>query len=548
MIDPVTTQVIANRLLGISEEMGVTLIRASYSPNVKERGDCSTAVFNSRGQVIAQAQRVPMHLGSMLGAVQGLIGRAVDPGDMFLVNDPYSGGGQHLPDLNVVAPVFRDGRLVGFVANIAHHADVGGMLPGSEAASCRTIFQEGLRIPPVRIIRGGELSQDILDIVLLNTRTPRERLGDLRAQFAANKVGIDGYLAVCDKYGVELVAEAVDEYLAYTARRFRNAIAHLPEGTYSAEDWLDQDEEGSAPVPLRLVLTMRGAKLRFDFSGTGPQLVTSRNVPLGALHATVYTVCKNLLDPDLPPNSGYYDSIEIVAPPGSLVNPLPPAAVGVRALTCAVVGDTVAAALSSAIPDKALAGCGPHHQILIAGRAAENGDFYVDYETFAGASGARPYHDGTDAVRIHASGSSNLPVESLEHAYPVRVECYELRADSGGAGRFRGGMGVRRDYRVLAPATISVSAERQRVAPRGLEGGHDGATGEFHVNGTLLPSAAAEHPLQTGDVVTILTPGGGGHGSPLQRDREAVVRDVREDRVSLERARMHYGWSTDAEK
>lgn len=550
-VDPVTAEVVSRHLLATAEEMAASLIRTAFSPNIKERADCSTAVFDRAGRVVAQAHRVPIHLGSMIGAVDEIRRRfpleEIRPGDMFVANDPYTGGGTHLPDINIIAPVFFRGEIVAYVANIAHHADVGGMVPGSEAAVCRTIFQEGLRIPPVRIMREGEVNRDVLDIILLNSRTPDERLGDLRAQFASNVVGMRGVTALFERYGARTEA-AMAAYLEFTERRFVAAIGRLQPGTYRAEDFLDGDEEGST-ARIALALTVGDGRLRLDFAGSAPQLTWARNIPYRALIATAYTVAKSLLDPDVPANAGYFTTLDIVAPPGSVVGPRPPAPVGCRSISCGVLGDVIAAALSEAMPHRALAGSGPHHLVVFAGPDPRTGDYFVNYETIAGGMGARPYADGIDAVRTHASGAANLPIEALEHAYPLRLERYVLRDGSGGHGKHRGGTGVVREYRILGDGiTVSLSSERQHVGAPGMAGGGAGALGRFVLDpGTgeerVLASAVADQALPRGSVLRISTPGGGGYGAPAERDADALARDLREERISPEDARRTYGWS-----
>jgi N-methylhydantoinase B len=539
--DPITAEVVARYLLLAAEEMGATLTRTAFSPNIKERADCSSAVFDAYGNVVAQAHRVPIHLGSMIGTIETLLKRfpesAMRPGDMFIANDPYSGGGTHLPDINVVAPVFRNGRIVAFVANIAHHADVGGMVPGSEASVCKTIFQEGLRIPLVRVMREGELNRDVVDIVLLNSRTPDERIGDLRAQFAANFVGIQRVAALFEKYSDATAAAAIAGFLDFTERRFAAAISRLPAGTYEDVDYLDGDGPGET-VPIRTKLTIGDGKLHFDFSGSARQLASSRNIPRQALLATIYTVAKSLLDPELPANAGYYRTITAATEPGTVIDPVLPAAVGTRSITCGVLGDLIAAVLSQAQPAKALARSGPHHLMVLSGTDPRSARYFVNYETVAGGMGARAMRDGMDAVRVHASGAANLPVEALEHAFPFLIETYALRPDSGGAGQFRGGLGVVRDYRVLADdVTVSLSSERQAVAAAGLTGGGAGAVGQFILNpdspdAQILPSAAAEVRLPRGSVLRVCTPGGGGFGTVATRDPAALARDRSEGRVT----------------
>jgi N-methylhydantoinase B len=550
-VDPIRAEVVARHLLATSEEMGATLLRTAFSPNIKERADCSTAIFDAQGQLVALAQRVPVHLGSMVGIVEAFRARypldEIRPGDMFAANDPYSGGGSHLPDITVIAPVFVGERIVAYVANIAHHADVGGMLPGSEAAVCQTIFQEGLRIPLVQIMRAGKANRDVLDLIALNSRTPQERLGDLRAQFAANVVGSRGVNVLFDRYGEAETAAHIAAYLDFTEKRFRAAIDQLPPGTYVDEDALDGNDEGST-VMIRLSLTVGNGRLHFDFTGSGQQLNTARNIPYRALLATLYTVTKSMLDPEVPANAGYYRTLTLHAPAGSVVCPEPPAAVGARSISCGVLGDVIAGCLSQAIPEKALARSGPHHLLVLSGTDPRTRTYFVDYETVAGGMGARAQRDGMDAVRVHASGASNLPVEALEHAYPLVIERYALREDSGGDGTYRGGLGVVRDYRILGDnIQVSLSSERQHVAAQGMHGGMPGIPGEFVVNPgrpdeKKLPSAAADIPLPCDSVLSIRTPAGGGFGKAEHRDRQLIERDLREGRISTEHARRTYRW------
>jgi N-methylhydantoinase B len=554
-VDPIKAEVIARFLLATAEEMGATLMRTAFSPNIKERADCSTAIFDASGEVIALAQRVPIHLGSMVGAIDEILKRfpvkELVAGDMFVANDPYNGGGTHLPDITIIAPVFMGKRIVAFVANIAHHADVGGMVPGSEAAVCKSIYQEGLRIPPVRIMRAGKVNRDVFDLILLNSRTPEERAGDLQAQFAANTVGTRSVLQLFERYGVKETESAIAGYLDFTEKRFRAAIERLPAGRYHAEDFLDGNNEGEV-CRIRLTLTVGKGRLDFDFTGSDPQLESARNIPYRALLATVYTVAKSLLDPEVPANAGYYRTLHISAPPGCVVGPVAPAAIGCRSISASVLGDVIARALSQALPEKALAGSGPHHLYVLSGTDPRTGTYFVNYETLAGGYGARANRDGVDGVRVHASGSSNLPVEALEHAYPFRVERYALWENSSGGGQYRGGAGVVRDYRVLADdIVVSLSSERQHVAAQGMAGGSVGTVGAFVLNpGTAeerrLPSAAADVRLPRGSVLRIATPAGGGFGPAATRDPDAIRRDLREARITLDEAQKIYGWKETA--
>ena len=520
--DAILTEVVARSLTLAAEEMGATLIALAFSPNIKERWDCSSAIFDAAGNVIAQANRVPLHLGSMIGAVEALRARyperEIAPGDMFLANDPYGGGGTHLPDINVIAPVFADGAIVAYVANIAHHADVGGMVPGSESTLCTSIFQEGIRLPMLRLARAGVVAAEVVDIIRLNSRTPDERLGDLEAQFAACRVGVERVGSLLARYGAATVAAAIAHFLAATGVRFAGVVQALPEGEYESEEFLDPF--GTDPeARLHLRLRASGGALRLDFSESAPQLAaSSRNVPRKALLATVYAIAKSMLDPDVPPNSGYFDRIAVTTRPGTLLDPLPPAAVGTRAITCGVLGDLIVAALSQAVVAAAMADSGPHHLVVFAGPDRRHGGYFVDYETIAGGAGARVSGPGLDGVRVHASGAANLPIEALENAYPLRVERYTARVGSGGGGQMRGGAGVVRDYRVLADGVrVSLSSARQQRAAQGRAGGGPGQCGVFLLNpGTQrerrLPAAAVDLELARGDLLRVMTPGGGGMG------------------------------------
>jgi N-methylhydantoinase B len=519
--NPIFTEVVARNLALASEEMSATLITLAFSPNIRERWDCSSAIFDPAGNVIAQANRVPMHLGSMIGTIEAIRtrypGNVIAPGDMFLANDPYNGGGTHLPDLNLIAPVFVGGDIVAFVANIAHHADVGGMVPGSESALCTTIFQEGLRVPVVKLMRAGILESDIVEIVKLNSRTPDERMGDLLAQVAANRIGIERVAALFLQYGSQSVSQATSHFLESSGRRFTAAIARLPEGKYESEELLDL-EDGTA-ARLHLSLTVAASTLHFDFSATDRQMTgSSRNVPRKAVLATVYAVAKSMLDPEVQANSGYFDVIRVTTRPGTIFEPTPPAAVGARAMTCGVLGDLIVGALAQALGPRGMAGSGPHHLVIFAGRNPRTNRFFVDYETIAGGMGASGHRDGLDAVRVHASGAANLPIEALENTYPLRVERYALRQGSGGVGSQRGGHGVVRDYRVLAEElTVSFASERHTRPARGLNGGGDGACGAFELNpgadkARKLPPAGNDMALTKGDLLRVLTPGGGGFG------------------------------------
>jgi N-methylhydantoinase B len=520
-LDPITTEVIGSALFAITEEMSGALMRTAYSPNIRERGDCSTGLFDARGRVLAQSQRLPLHMGSLLGSVRAVHerypARTLRPGDMFVANDPYHGGGSHLPDVNVVAPVFSRGRLIGYAASTAHHSDVGGTVAGSESADCAEVFQEGLRLPPVKLVDGGQVVEDIIAIVALNSRVPGDRGGDLRAQIAANRVAEQRLVELDERHGADTLRDYVDALLRATERRIRARYAEIEPGVYEHDEYMDPLPDGT-PLRIHVRLEVRDGRLAFDFTGSSPQMPYARNIPYYALAATAFCVVKTLLDPAIATNDGFYRSVEIIAPEGTIVNPVEPAPVGARALSCGVLADAIAGVLSLAAPDRMVAGSGPHQLVVFAGLDERTGGYFVNYETIAGALGATAAHDGLDAVRVYASGAANLPVEALERAFPLRVERYELRDGSGGAGARRGGRGIRRDYRILSEtAQVSLTGERHVEPARGVRGGDRGAPGRFVANpGTEredeLPRIARDVLLHAGDVLRVETPGGAGYG------------------------------------
>ena len=544
-MDRITLEVIGSALLSIAEEMGEALIKASYSSNIKEREDCSTAVFNPRGEVIAQAEHIPMHLGSLIMIVQETLKRypvgALREGDAFIGNDPYTGGSTHLPDITVVSPVFHAGEPVGFVANIAHHADGSGR-------ETRTIYDEGLRIPPIRVVEGGRLREDVMELLLLNFRLPRQRQGDFRAQFAANRIGAERLAALLARYGRATCEAAMDELLAYGERKIRAALRAIPDGVYAFEDWMDDDGVGGPPVPIRVSITVAGDDITLDFLGTGAQVPGDINVVYLALVATVYYALKALLDPTIPANGGFYRAIRVVAPEGSIVNARSPAPVAWRTQTCQRIADVVFGALAPALPERVIAATnGANSAWVWSGVDPRSGQYYVYLETIGGGSGARATKDGLDGVQVHITNTSNLPVECLEMEYPLLVEEYGLVPDSGGPGRFRGGLGLSRTIRVLAgEATFLGTLERTRVAPWGLFGGREGGRGALVVNAgraseRALGAKVAGVTLREGDAVTIVTPGAGGYGPSGERDGTLVARDLGEGKISTEVARGVYG-------
>lgn len=546
-----TDEVISNLLGAVADEMLAGLIRAAFSPNIKERADCSASVFDAAGETVAIASSAPLHLGALSGLVAA-IGERIgaedgQPGDVYVGNDPFVCGGTHLNDIALVAPVIHDGAVVGFLANLAHHADIGGRTPGSESGNNTSIFQDGLRLPPIKLADAGQVRQDLVNLICLNSRTPEERAGDLRAQLAALHVGTRRFAEILARYGAAQLRQSMAALMAATQARLRAAIRALPDGRYHAEDFLDDDGAGSGPLRVAVTVTVRGEHIEFDFGDTAPQVPTGKNMAPGGLPATVYYALKAMVDPGLPNNSGYFRAVTIHCPEGSLLRPRPPAAVGSRALTGQILADVIFGALSQALPARAMARSGPYQGVIFSGTDPANGRFFVDYENFAGGTGARADKDGADCMQVHITNTSNLPIEAFEAEFPMTIERFELLQDSGGPGQLRGGLGVRRDVGIGGEGlAVSVRSARQRIAAQGLDGGSHGGLGAFMIieaDGTVrrIPPTASDVPLRPGEVLSIQTPGGGGIGSPLSRDPYRVLEDVIEGRISARAALEHYG-------
>jgi len=485
----IALQVLGSSLRSIAEEMGAVLIRSSFSANIKERRDCSTALFDERGRMIAQAEHIPVHLGALPDAVAAV--RAHDPGpdDVFILNDPYSGG-THLPDITLVSRT-----AVGFAATRAHHADVGAAEPGSLPADSRRLDDEGVVIPPTR------LDEATLDALTAQMRNPDERRGDLRAQLAANRLATRRLDELCARRGRDLVLAAMDELHAYAERRVRAAITTLPDGRFEATDVLEAEEED---LELRVAITIEGDELEIDFAGSASQHEGNLNCPLAVTRSACYFVVRCLTDPDTPASGGAFAPVTVRAPRGSLLNARPPAAVAAGNVeTSSRIADVAFLAFGEAI-DVPGQGQGTMNNITLGS------DRFTYYETIGGGQGACPDADGPSAVHVAMSNTLSTPTEALELGYPIRVERHGLRLGSGGAGRRRGGDGVVRELRALGPCRLSIVSERRRHAPQGRNGGEPGARGRNLLNGEELP-AKATRDLEPGDVVRIETPGGGGY-------------------------------------
>jgi len=548
----VALEVFSNALLSISEEMGALLIRTAYSINIKERHDASTAIFDHTGRLVAQAEHIPIHLGAMLSAIRHVLKRypaeTIRPGDAFLANDAYNGGGTHLADVTVASPVFHDGKLIAFVANMGHWPDVGGMKPAAAMTEgCTEIYQEGLRIPPMRVMREGVLDQNLFSFILLNMRFAEDRPADLRAQVATNEAGVRRLQELCTKYGGARFQQLVEGVLDYNERTIRARIRELPEGSWSFEDQLDDDSHTPEPVPLKVTVTVKHKPqphMVFDFTGSSAERQGGVNVVYEALFATVAFVLKATLDPGLWSNAAFERVVKLEAPEGSIVNPRPPAPVGGRGTTCQRLADLLLGAMSHIVPERVTA-CGHGTTSTnIHGYDPVRGRRFICIDGVAGGMGGRNGHDGMDAVQINTNNIPNLPTEILESEYPIRIDRYELVPDSGGAGRFRGGLAARKDFRMLADTGFIAHSDRHAFAPWGLGGGEPGTLG-LHVknpdNGAeTLPSKGGPLLFKAGDVLRAQTPGAGGYGDPAERDPLLLARDLADGKVTETAARKAY--------
>jgi len=556
--DPATFEIVKNSLYKIAEEMRVVLAKTAYSPILKSAGDYSCGVFDARGDMVAQGPDLPIHLGSMPDAVRAVVaafGADVHEGDVFIHNDPYFGG-SHLPDVNVVRPAFHDGRLLGFSCLRAHWPDVGSATPGSYGAVTE-IYGEGLRLPPLRLASRGVVSADLERVILANVRTPDERKGDLGAQLAATLRATERLAALARRYGSEELVAYMSEVMNYSDRLMRGALADLPDGEGAFEDFCDGDgipddaHGNDARFLIRLAVRKTRDRLIVDFAGTDPQVKGPMNAPLSVTASGVYCGLKTAIDPNslIPPNSGCWRSIDIRAPKGSVVNAdFPAPVVYANHEMSHRVADMIMGALAAFMPEQVMA-CsqGTSPILTLGGVDPRTGRRYVSYETVKGGFGARPNKDGINVIASGISNTMNTPVEVLEMAFPVRVERYEIEPDSGGAGRYRGGCGARRVWRMLdgADATGALCIERMTSPPFGLMGGKAGAPAVVTLttpDGVRrhLPSKGA-FAAPAGAVVDMRTPGSGGFGPPAQRDRAAIGRDLVDGYVSLEGAQRDYG-------
>jgi N-methylhydantoinase B len=547
-VDPVRFEVLRNALLAITEEMGATLRRAAYSTNIKTRGDFSCAFFDRDLRTIAQAFAQPSHLGSLAHIVPHAIraygAEHLVPGDGILINDPYLGG-VHLNDITLITPVFFRETLVGYVANIAHHVDVGGGAPGSIGVS-NEIYQEGMVIPPVRFVKGGEIDRDLFAMIRANFRGTKEISGDFRAQTAANRLGVQRLGALLEPYGTAEFTRYLDELLHYTERRTATAFAQFPDGTFSAESYMDGDGIGNEPIHLVATVHMAQGRVSVDLTECDVQRPSPTNATLAQTYSGVVYVLKCLIDPDIPVNDGLYRLVDIRTRPGTVVAARHPAAVAAGWEVAMQLCDLLFKALAEPLPDRVLAGTkGCICNIAFGGINPVNDEYFTYYETIAGGYGATRHNDGMDAVQAHFQNTENAPVEETEANYPVRILRYELIDDSEGAGRQRGGLGVRRDYTFPGHTpSFSILSDKAKYAPWGLFGGSAARPAKYILNPDTdareLPSKITL-PLQPGDVVSVQTPGGGGCEPAWLRPPNLVAADVALGKLSCQRAQQVYG-------
>jgi N-methylhydantoinase B len=546
-IDPVTLELVKNAVESVVDEMALTLMRTAYSLNLKSSNDLSSAYCSLAGELLAQGFTLPMQLGSIpdaMAAVLAKFGGSFEPGDCVILNDPYEGG-THLPDIFLIKPLFLGGEHVAYCATIAHHTDIGGRVAGGNASDSTEIYQEGLRLPPLKLYAGGRPNQAVFDIIGRNVRVPENLLGDLRAQLAAIHIGERGLDELVARWGRDGLFAALDELLAYTERLARATIAGWPDGEYRFTDYIDDDGLDPEPIPIRVRITVHGDTLEVDFAGTAPQVRGAINATGSFARSAVYACVRGLMDPGLPNNGGYFRPIRVRVPEGTVINPHLPAATAARGLTGFRLANAVFGALAQAVPERVPAcEAGGDTGITIGGYDDQRRPF-VFLEFLHGSWGGRPDRDGIDACSSAVANFSNNPIEQLEAEYPLRIEQYGFVPDSGGAGTYRGGLAMVRDYRFLErEGALQLRTDRQRFQPWGLAGGKPGApSSNLLIRGDLVrPLASKEYLIvRDGDVLRHTLAGAGGHGDPFERDPARVAADVADGKVSAEVARADYG-------
>lgn len=538
-VDPVTLEVVRNALIAIAQQMGVIIWKSARSTVIREMLDFSTAIFDSSARMIAQSSAVPLQILTLGPPLKVVLREFPDlkPGDVILMNDPYLADVQHLPDFTMFRPMFFGGERVGFLGNMAHQIDCGGRAPGSYGGDATEIFHEGLRIPPVKIVAGGQLNDAVEALLKANSRQPEKLAGDIHSLLAALEVGEKEFQKLCSLYGLGTLEACSEELIAYSERRTRQEISRIPDGTYCFEQFIDGDGVSDGAIPIRVALTVERDEVTTDFTGTGPQCKGSINATLAMTRATVQYVMMAVLDPDIPQNEGCFRPISIIAPAGSILNARSPAPVVGRVLPCHRMVDTLLGALAQAVPNRVMAGYyGNSNIISISGLNQESGRHWVAFIIDVGGWGARPTADGLDGYSAHMHNIQNVPIEILESDSPVRVERYEFIAASGGRGKFRGGLGLRRDILILADeAEVTALGDRFKFPAHGLFGGEPGQPGAWVViregKEIQLPAKITAFPLKKGDLFSIRTQGGGGYGRHEDRDPARIERDIRDGKT-----------------
>ncbi len=547
-IDPITREIMQNALASAADEMAMALYRTAYSTIVRDCLDYSTSLCNADGEMIAQGITIPLHLGSVPFAMETLFKKFdgdIHPGDVFILNDPFDGG-MHIPDIFIVKPIFWDEERVGFAVSTAHHLDLGGRLPGSSACDNTEIFQDGFRIPWLKLYREGEPDESIFTLLRANVRVPQMAIGDLRAQLAACHIGERAIHTLIQRYGVDTFTTCANSLIDYTERLVRAEIASWPNGSHTFTDYMDSDGVGGPPVRLTVTITVDGDTLTADFTGTSPQVRGAINNTLSFTASVVALCVRSVLQEDIPNTAGMFKPLKIIAPAGTVVHGVMPAASSMRGITGFRLADTVFGALAGLLPDQVLAAGEGGNSLVIIGGQREDRTPYVYYELMSGTWGARPDRDGIDGLCNPANVASNIPIEQAESEYPVHIERYGYVTDSGGAGKFRGGLGLEREWRLLSgEAHLAIRSDRRDHLPYGLYGGKQGrgsinvlhhTDGEEEVLQTMISTS-----MKADERIYHRQAGGGGWGDPLQRPPTDVARDVKNGKVSLEAAREAYG-------
>jgi len=554
-VDPVTLEVVGNYLVSAVREMGTTLMRTAYSTLIREEMDCSTALFDPRGQLIAQADHVPSHQGTLSQAAKTLLGAVtMEPGDVIIFNHPYMGGTHH-PDIMIFKPIFHDESLVAMAGSLGHHLDVGGRAAGSISTDARDVFEEGLMIPPMKLFRRGVLLDEIFQLIGSNIREPQKTLGDIRAQIAAVTVGERRFLELVGKHGAAPLAEITAACLDNSEGLMREDLRAYPDGSYSAEGFMDSDGISDEPVRICVTVALRDGSVTVDFAGSSPQVKGPFNCALSSVYASVYCGVRYMVNPLILQNEGCYRPISVVIPEGSIVKPVPPAPLSGRFHTLERIANTIVMAFNQARGDRAVGSTHAHlSSFSVSGRDPHGQRHYVFFEILGGGWGGTSDGDGLDATFGLMANCLDVPIEALELEYPLRVERYQLLPDSGGAGKHRGGLGLRRDVRYLhGGGYFTNRSDGQKFPPPGVLGGRVGLPSRQRLtraDGTAvaLPSKVTNMTVQAGDLISMETPGGGGYGPPAERDPAGVLRDVLDGKVSVAQAREVYRVAIDTDR